>query len=47
MADGGLSKNDPYREMETGKDEIKPGFLGGVRDWADNVAYRLNGEEYD
>ncbi len=27
--DDGLKKNDPYRGMQSGKDEIKPGFLGG------------------
>ena len=47
MADSGLSENDPYREMNTGEDEIRPVFLSGVRDWADNAAYRLNGEDYD
>jgi len=27
--DDGLKKNDPYRGMQSGKDEIRPGFLGG------------------
>ena len=46
MADSGLSENDPYRGMKTGEDEIRPGFLSGVRDWADNVSDRLNSEDY-
>ena len=27
-----LSKHDPYRGMESGKDDIRPEFLGGVDD---------------
>ena len=46
MTDSGLSENDPYRGMKTGDDEIRPGFLSGVRDWEPGEAYRLNGESY-
>lgn len=47
MDGSGLGENDPYRGMGSGEDEIRPGFLKGVRDWADGAAYRLNGENYD
>lgn len=47
MDGSGLGENDPYRGMGSGEDEIRPGFLRGVRDWADGAAYRLNGENYD
>lgn len=47
MDGSGLGENDPYRGMGSGEDEIRPGFLRGVREWADGAAYRLNGENYD
>ncbi|MBQ1373308.1 hypothetical protein IIY66_00685 [Candidatus Saccharibacteria bacterium] len=46
--DDRINKNDPsVRAVEDAESAgVAPGFMGGS-DWPEDVAYRLNGEDYD